>query len=145
MPSRRRARSTSCCPADTTSGRWTTSRIGSKRPRAWREIMTGRLRFEKGQIAARYGRNDGSTTVVRTQHMAAEEVEFLRWKAERWMKVRHIPAAFRHDPWFVLSHGPQMMAHTFRGSTLRSMLGWEDERVAFQRYKAIRQQEREYV
>jgi len=25
------------------------------------------------------------------------------------------------------------------------MLGWEDERVAFQRYKAIRQQEREYI
>jgi len=37
------------------------------------------------------------------------------------------------------------MAHTFRGSTLRSMLGWEDERTTFQRYKAIRQQEREYV
>src|SRR6266850_6987833 len=68
---------------------------------------------------------DGTTAVVRTQHMEAEEVEFLRWKAERWMKVRHMPAAFRHDPWFVLSHAPQMMAHTFRGSTLRSMLGWE--------------------
>jgi len=88
---------------------------------------------------------DGTTAVVRTQHMEAEEVEFLRWKAERWMKVRHMPAAFRHDPWFVLSHAPQMMAHTFRGSTLRSMLGWEDERTTFQRYKAIRQQEREYV
>jgi len=88
---------------------------------------------------------DGTTAVVRTQHMEAEEVEFLRWKAERWMKVRHMPAAFRHDPWFVLSHAPQMMAHTFRGSTLRSMLGWEDERATFQRYKAIRQQEREYV
>ncbi len=88
---------------------------------------------------------DGTTAVVRTQHMAAEEVEFLRWKAERWMKVRHMPAAFRHDPWFILSHAPQMVAHTFRGSTLRSMIGWEDERAAFERYKAIRQQEREYV
>jgi len=77
--------------------------------------------------------------------MEAEDVEFLRWKAERWMKVRHMPAAFRHDPWFVLSHAPQMMAHTFRGSTLRSLLGWEDDRVAFQRYKAIRRREREYV
>jgi len=36
---------------------------------------------------------DGTTAVVRTQHMEAEEVEFLRWKAERWMKVRHMPAA----------------------------------------------------
>jgi hypothetical protein len=88
---------------------------------------------------------DGTTAVVRTQHMEAEEVEFLRWKAERWMKVRHMPAAFRHDPWFVLSHAPQMMAHTFRGSTLRSMLGWDDERTTFQRYKAIREREREYV
>jgi anaerobic magnesium-protoporphyrin IX monomethyl ester cyclase len=88
---------------------------------------------------------DGTTAVVRTRHMEAEDVEFLRWKAERWMKVRHMPAAFRHDPWFVLSHAPQMMAHTFRGSTLRSLLGWEDDRVAFQRYKAIRRREREYV
>jgi len=88
---------------------------------------------------------DGTTAVVRTQHMQAEEVEFLRWKAERWMKVRHMPVAFRHDPWFILSHAPQMMAHTFRGSTLRSLLGWEDERTTFQRYKAIRRQEREYV
>src|SRR5262249_8055214 len=32
---------------------------------------------------------DGTTAVVRTEHMAAEEVEFLRWKAERWMKLRH--------------------------------------------------------
>jgi anaerobic magnesium-protoporphyrin IX monomethyl ester cyclase len=88
---------------------------------------------------------DGTTAVVRTEHMEAEEVEFLRWKAERWMKVRHMPAAFRHDPWFVLSHAPQMMAHTFRGSTLRSMLGFEDEKSAFQRYKSLRRQEREYV
>ena len=88
---------------------------------------------------------DGTTAVVRTRHMEAAEVEFLRWKAERWMKVRHIPAAFRHDPWFVISHAPQMMAHTFRGSTLRSALGLEEEKIAFQRYKTIRRQEREYV
>ena len=36
---------------------------------------------------------DGTTAVVRTEHLPAEEVEFLRWKAERWMKVHHIPAA----------------------------------------------------
>jgi len=88
---------------------------------------------------------DGTTAVVRTRHMEAEDVEFLRWKAERWMKVRHMPSAFRHDPWFILSRAPQMMAHTFRGTTLRSLLGWEDEKAAFQRYKAIRRQEREYL
>jgi anaerobic magnesium-protoporphyrin IX monomethyl ester cyclase len=88
---------------------------------------------------------DGTTAVVKTNHMEAEEVEFMRWKAERWMKVRHIPAAFRHDPWFVVSHARQMMAHTFRGSTVRSMLGLEEEKSAFQRYKSIRRQEREYL
>ena len=88
---------------------------------------------------------DGTTAIVKTHHMEAEDVEFLRWRAERWMKVRHMPTAFRHDPWFVLSHAPQMMAHTFRGSTLRSMLGLEGEKAAFQRYKSIRRQEREYV
>ena len=31
----------------------------------------------------------------------------MRWKAERWMKVRHMPAAFRHDPRFVLRNGPE--------------------------------------
>ncbi len=88
---------------------------------------------------------DGTTAVVRTQHLSAEEVEFLRWKAERWIKTRHVPAVFRHDPWFVLTHSPKMLAHTFRGSTLRSALGLEDERKAFARYKAIRKAEREYV
>jgi anaerobic magnesium-protoporphyrin IX monomethyl ester cyclase len=88
---------------------------------------------------------DGTTAVVRTQHMAAEEVEFLRWKAERWMKTRHVPAVFRHDPWFVLKNGCKMLAHTFRGSSFRSLIGLEDERRVFQRYKAIRRAEREYV
>jgi radical SAM superfamily enzyme YgiQ (UPF0313 family) len=88
---------------------------------------------------------DGTTAVVRTQHLPAEEVEFLRWKAERWMKTRHVPAVFRHDPWFVLTQTPKMLAHTFRGSSIRSALGLEDERKVFARYKAIRKAEREYV
>jgi anaerobic magnesium-protoporphyrin IX monomethyl ester cyclase len=88
---------------------------------------------------------DGTTAVVRTQHLPAEEVELLRWRAERWMKTHHIPAVLRHDPWFVLTHTPKMLAHTFRGSSIRSALGLEDERKAFERYKAIRKAEREYV
>lgn len=88
---------------------------------------------------------DGTTAVVRTQYLSAEEVEYMRWKAERWMKVRHMPEVIRHDPWFVLTHASKMFAHTFRGSSLRSALGLESSRKAFERYKALRQQEREYV
>src|ERR1041385_817223 len=32
---------------------------------------------------------DGTTAVIRTMYMEPEEVEYLRWKAERWIKVRH--------------------------------------------------------
>jgi len=88
---------------------------------------------------------DGTTAVVRTQHVSAEEVEYQRWRAERWMKLRHMPAAFRHDPWFVVRHAPEMFAHTFRGSTFRSVLGLEDSRKAFERYKAIRSGERDQM
>jgi anaerobic magnesium-protoporphyrin IX monomethyl ester cyclase len=88
---------------------------------------------------------DGTTAVVRTEHMAAEEVEFLRWRAERWMKVRHLPAVLRHYPMFVLRNGPRMLAHTFRGSSWRSVVGLESEREVFRRYKSIRARERDYL
>jgi len=77
--------------------------------------------------------------------MPAEEVEYMRWKAERWMKLRHMPAAFSHNLWFMISHAPHMLAHTFRGSTLRSAVGLESSRKVFQRYKAMRRQERVYL
>jgi anaerobic magnesium-protoporphyrin IX monomethyl ester cyclase len=38
-----------------------------------------------------------------------------------------------------------MAANTYRGSRLRNVLGLEDDRQAFARYKQIRRQEREYV
>jgi len=88
---------------------------------------------------------DGTTAVVRTAHLAAHEVEYLRWQADRWMKLRHMPAAFRHDPVFVLRHAVQMAAHTFRGSSLKSMLGLEGERKAFDRYRERRRRERTYL
>jgi anaerobic magnesium-protoporphyrin IX monomethyl ester cyclase len=88
---------------------------------------------------------DGTTAVTRSAHLEAEDIEFMRWKAERWMKVRHIPAAFRHDPLFVLRNGRRMLAHTFRGTSWKSMLGLEPAREAFHRYRAIRAREREYV
>src|SRR5271155_3069628 len=88
---------------------------------------------------------DGTTAVVRTEHLSADEVEFLRWRAERWMKLRHMPAALKHDPKFVLTTGWKMLAHTFRGSSIRSALGLESEKKVFERYRAIRRAEREYV
>jgi radical SAM superfamily enzyme YgiQ (UPF0313 family) len=88
---------------------------------------------------------DGTTAVTRSTHLAAEEIEFMRWKAERWMKLRHFPIALRHDPRFVLRHGRQMVAHTFRGSTWRSLVGLESARAVFERYRALRAREREYV
>jgi len=88
---------------------------------------------------------DGTTAVVKTEHVNAEEIEFLRWRAERWMKVRHLPAALAFNPGFVFGQGPRMLAHTFRGSSLGSLLGGRAERAAFERYRAIRRAEREYL
>jgi anaerobic magnesium-protoporphyrin IX monomethyl ester cyclase len=86
---------------------------------------------------------DGTTAVVRTEHVPASEVEFLRWREERWMKVRHIPAAFLHSPGFVLRHGREMIRQTFTGTTLRSMLGLENEYQVFQRFRDERRRHRE--
>jgi hypothetical protein len=87
---------------------------------------------------------DGTTAVVRTEALDAEDIEFLRWRAERWMKVRHLPAVLAHDPGFVMANGWRMLRHTFRGSSIRTWLGVESERDAFRRYKAMRQREREF-
>ena len=88
---------------------------------------------------------DGTTAVVRSEHLSAEEIEFQRWRAERWMKVRHLPAVLRQSPLFLLRHGHRMMSHTFRGCTLRTILGLESERAAFERYKEMRRIERHYI
>ena len=88
---------------------------------------------------------DGTTAVVRSEHLTAEEIEFMRWRAERWMKLRHMPAALRHYPWFVIRNAPQMLAHTFRGSSWRSAIGLEPSRAVFARYKTIRNGERRYL
>ena len=88
---------------------------------------------------------DGTTAVVRSEKLEAEEIEFLRWRAERWMKMAHFPIALIRNPKFVLHMGHKMLQHTFRGCTLKTLLGLEDERLAFQRYRAIRQAERVYI
>jgi radical SAM superfamily enzyme YgiQ (UPF0313 family) len=88
---------------------------------------------------------NGTTAVVRTEHVPAEEVEFMRWRVERWIKARHLPAAFAHDPLFVIRNWPQMLGHTFAGSTLRSALGLESDRAVFARYQEQRRRERNYL
>lgn len=98
---------------------------------------------ERGLIAdedvAHY---DGTTAVVRTQHLDRDELEFLRWRAERWMKLRHFPSAFAHNPLFVLRHGLAMLAHTFTGTTLRSIVGVESADRVFARYRDSRRKDR---
>ena len=101
---------------------------------------------ERGLVVnSRVAEYDGTTAVTRSTHLDPEEIEFMRWKAERWMKVRHMPAVFRHDPLFVVRNWHRMLAHTFRGTTWRSAIGLEKPRDAFRRYRAIRERERAYV
>jgi anaerobic magnesium-protoporphyrin IX monomethyl ester cyclase len=107
--------------------------------------MTRDFRQRNLIVSERVEEYDGTTAVVRTAHLDADEVEYQRWSAERWMKLKHLPVVLRRYPGFVLRHAPQMCAHTFRGSTWRSMLGLESGRDVFRRYKRIRAREREYV
>jgi radical SAM superfamily enzyme YgiQ (UPF0313 family) len=110
-----------------------------------RTPMTRELRERGLIINENLEEYDGTTAVVKSEHLPAEEIEFLRWRAERWMKVSHFPAALASNPGFVLRHGPRMLAHTFRGSTVSSFVGKRGERAAFDRYRAIRKAEREYL
>ena len=101
--------------------------------------------LERGLILhERFEEYDGTTAVVRSDRLSADEIEFLRWRAERWMKMRHFPVALRRNPRFCLRHGAAMIGHTLRGSW-RSLLGLESDRRAFERYRAIREREREYL
>ena len=88
---------------------------------------------------------DGTTAVVRTEHVSPADIEFMRWRRERWIKMRHFPAAFVHSPGFVLRHGAEMLAHTFAGSTGRSWLGLESQRRVFDRFRQRRDEERSRV
>jgi anaerobic magnesium-protoporphyrin IX monomethyl ester cyclase len=107
--------------------------------------MTTDLR-ERGLILHdRLEEYDGTTAVVRTESLAADEIEFLRWRAERWMKLRYFPTALRHSPLFCLRHGAAMIRHTFRGASLRNWFSRQPARAAFARYRRLRALEREYV
>jgi radical SAM superfamily enzyme YgiQ (UPF0313 family) len=107
--------------------------------------MTNDFR-ERGLIVnTRVEEYDGTSAVTRSAHLDAEEIEFMRWKAERWMKVRHMPAALRLHPGFVVRNARRMMAHTFRGTTWRSLVGLDSARDTFRRYREIRARERQYL
>jgi anaerobic magnesium-protoporphyrin IX monomethyl ester cyclase len=107
--------------------------------------MTKGLR-EKGLITSdRVEEYDGTTAVVACENLTGKEVEFLRWKAERWMRVRHLSALFSHDPLFVIRNFLSILSFNFRGSSVRSVLGFEKEGAVFERYRAIRRAERIYV
>ena len=58
------------------------------------------------------------------------------------MKLGHFPVALGHSPRFVMRHGLAMLRETFRGSSVRSWLGLEDDRVVFDRYRKLRRAER---
>jgi anaerobic magnesium-protoporphyrin IX monomethyl ester cyclase len=88
---------------------------------------------------------DGTTAVVRTKELSPSDIEFMRWRAERWIKLRHIPVVLRHTPWFVMRNGFKMFGHTFRGCSFKTLVGLEDEHRAFERYRALRTRERVYI
>jgi radical SAM superfamily enzyme YgiQ (UPF0313 family) len=96
-------------------------------------------------VHRRLNEYDGTTAVTRTSHLEPERIEFLRWKAERWLKVRHMRTAFWHDPAFITRNAWRLLAHTFRGTTWRSALGLEPPEAAFARYREHRAREREYL
>jgi radical SAM superfamily enzyme YgiQ (UPF0313 family) len=88
---------------------------------------------------------DGTTAVVKTEHVNAEEIEFLRWRAERWMKVRHLPAALAFNPVSCSVRARGCWRTPSAGAAWDLLLGGRAERAAFERYRAIRRAEREYL
>ncbi len=107
-----------------------------------RTPMTRQFRDEGLILDEDVAHYDGTTSVVKCQHVSPEEVERLRWRAERWIKLKHLPAAFLHSPLFVLRHCVSMMKHTFAGTTLKSAMGLEGDAAVFARYRRARRGER---
>jgi radical SAM superfamily enzyme YgiQ (UPF0313 family) len=110
-----------------------------------RTPMSANLREQNLIVNDNVDDYDGTTAVVRTRELSPSQVEFMRWRAERWIKVRHMPAVLMHNPWFVTRNGLKMLGHTFRGCSFKTLMGLEDEHRAFERYRALRTQERHYI
>jgi len=101
---------------------------------------------ERGLITSdRVEEYDGTTSVVACENLTNEEIEFLRWQAERWIKLRHYWILLKHDPLFIVRNARRILGFNFRGSTIKTFLRLEDERLAYQRYRVMRSGERSYV
>ena len=88
---------------------------------------------------------DGTTAVVRSEHLSAEEIEFLRWRAERWMKLQPFLARARAQPG-LRAASRRRDARPYLPRQLAAIVPRpRDERAAFARYRAIRRVEREYL
>jgi hypothetical protein len=110
-----------------------------------RTPMTAEFQRQRLVAIKDVGQYDGTTAVVRTHFVPNEQVEYLRWRAERWIKLRHMPTALLRNPSFVLRNALRMLRHTFRGCTLKTFLRLEDDWSAFKRYKQIRAAEQSYL
>jgi anaerobic magnesium-protoporphyrin IX monomethyl ester cyclase len=110
-----------------------------------RTPMTRDLQERDLIVNNRLDEYDGTTAVVRTEGMEPWQIEFMRWRAERWMKLRHMPVVLFRNPRFILRNAFKMFLHTFRGCTFKTFIGLEDEQRAFERYCALRVQERSYL
>jgi anaerobic magnesium-protoporphyrin IX monomethyl ester cyclase len=88
---------------------------------------------------------DGTTSVVACENLSGREIEYMRWRTERWIKVRFGWTLFRFYPSYFLRNALRLGRVIFRGSTIRSLLGLASEREAFERYCAIRTAERKFL
>jgi radical SAM superfamily enzyme YgiQ (UPF0313 family) len=88
---------------------------------------------------------DGTTSVVACENLSGREIEFLRWKSELKMKLRHCPVMIAHDPLFMLRTSLRSFRFHFRGWSIWTFLGLENKWRAFERYCAIRERERAYL
>jgi radical SAM superfamily enzyme YgiQ (UPF0313 family) len=107
--------------------------------------MTADLR-KRGLIAnPNVEEYDGTTAVVTCENLPGQEIEYMRWRAERWIKARHGWAVLRYNRAFALKKGAAMVRFIYRGESLRSLVGLESRRKAFARYRELRARERHYV
>ena len=89
---------------------------------------------------------DGTTAVVRSEHLDAPEIEFMRWRAERWMKLRHFWPVLLHSPWFVLRHGHEMLgAHVSRRLVAIAARAREPSTTCSRATREFRRMERRYL
>jgi anaerobic magnesium-protoporphyrin IX monomethyl ester cyclase len=57
---------------------------------------------------------DGTHAVTKSRYLEAEEIEFLRWRAERWLMVRQMSEVLLHNPLFCLRYAHEVLRHMYR-------------------------------